>query len=364
MDEGVNMLHLLSGLQTAVTAAAVTTVLTLSTVAMAANDKTIGVVVPTLDAQFWNRDIAFLTKGAEELGVKLIVLNADNKPDQMIKSIEDLVARNVDGIISVGYWSTGAKTILAAQRKKIPVILTDSYPDFAPQSEKYPNYLAFVGPSDEDAGYRMGKALFAAIKPGADGKKVIGVVNGTAGTSVAIDRRKGLARAIGEEGNIKVAGEVDGNFVRDASQTAFESLYQGNPDITGVWCGNDAEAMGVIAALKSKGKVPGKDVMVSAMDLNPENVDRVKAGEQLFSIGGHWVQGGIGLVIMYDYLNGVKLPAADATVKLKLLPMAQNQVDQYVKDYPGGQPAYDFKAHSKFLNKDAPPVALELKYSN
>jgi ABC-type sugar transport system substrate-binding protein len=51
--------------------------------AMASKDKpTIGVVVPTLDAQFWNNYIDFMKKGAKELGVDLIVLNADNKPDQ------------------------------------------------------------------------------------------------------------------------------------------------------------------------------------------------------------------------------------------------------------------------------------------
>jgi hypothetical protein len=32
----------------------------------------------------------------------------------------------------------------------------------------------------------------------------------------------------------------------------------------------------------------------------------VQDGEQLYDIGGHWVQGGIGLVIMYDYLHGFK----------------------------------------------------------
>ncbi len=54
---------------------------------------TIGVVVPTLDAQFWNNYVQFMKTGATELGVNLVVLNADNNPDQMIKSLEDLVAQ-------------------------------------------------------------------------------------------------------------------------------------------------------------------------------------------------------------------------------------------------------------------------------
>jgi len=106
----------------------------LSTAALAADEPTIGVVVPTLDAQFWNSYVAFMKKGADELGVHLVVLNADNKPDQMVKSLEDLVAQKVDGIIFTPYWATAARGLTLAKEADIPVILTDSYPDFQPQS--------------------------------------------------------------------------------------------------------------------------------------------------------------------------------------------------------------------------------------
>src|SRR6185437_16372535 len=137
---------------------------------------------------------------------------------------------------------------------------------FHPAESEIPNYIAFVGPGDKDAGYHMGKALLAALKPGPDGKKVIGVVNGTPGTSVAIDRRKGLAQAIEEEGadKVTIAGEVQGNFTRDEAMTAFQSLYQGHPEIKSVFSANDPMAMGVIAALERAGKKPGKDVISTA----------------------------------------------------------------------------------------------------
>jgi ABC-type sugar transport system substrate-binding protein len=342
----------------------------LGSAAVAADEPTIGIVVPTLDSEFWNRYVAFTKTGAEQLGVKLIVLNADNKPDQMTQFAQDLVARKVDGIISVGYWSSAPSTIMFAQRANIPVVITDTYPDFAPQTGKYPNYIAYVGPSDEDAGYHMGKALLEAVKAGPDGKKLIGVVNGTPGTSVAIDRRKGLTDAINEEGadKVTIAGEVQGNFVRDEAQTAFQALYQGHPDIKGVFSANDPMAMGVIAALERLGKAPGKDVAVVGMDLNGSNVDAMKAGKQYFSIGGHWLQGGIGLLIMYDYLHGYKVPADKAAFRLKLLPMTQADVSRYERDFPGGQPKFDFKAHSKVYNKDAPSPdtigAAVLRYSD
>jgi simple sugar transport system substrate-binding protein len=329
----------------------------------AAQNLRIGVVVPTLDAQFWNNYIAFMKQGASQLGVDLIVLNADNKPDRMVSSLEDLVAQKVDGIIFTPYWSTAVPGLTLAKNANIPVVLTDSYPDFSPQTSRFPNYIAFVGPSDEEAGYQMAIKLFATIPAGANGKKVIGVVNGTAGTSVAIDRRKGLARALKEHPEVTVAGEVDGNFVRDTSQTAFESLYQGHPDIKGVWAANGGTATGVMAALHNAGKAPGKDVYVVAMDLNPENVEAVKRGELLFDIGGHWLQGGFALVMLYDQIKGKPTSKQDDTVKLRLLPLTREQVPQFEKDFPKGIPPYDFRKHSRAYTPNAPAAAFELKYS-
>jgi len=334
-----------------------------ATTALAENPD-IGVIVPTLDAQFWNSYVEFMQKGADELGVDLVVLNADNKPDQMIKGLEDLVAQGVDGIIFTPYWATAVPGLTMARDANIPVIMTDSYADFPPQDALFPNYLAFVGPSDRDAGRQMAEALFAAITPAADGKKYIAVVNGTAGTSVAIDRRAGLQDALDANPDVVVVGEVDGNFVRDTSQTVFESLWQGNPNIQGVWAANGGTATGVMAAITSAGKTPGTDIPVVAMDLNPENVDAVEKGELLFDIGGHWLQGGFALVLMYDHLNGHPIPADVANVKLDLLPLTQDRVAQFRSDFPGGVPVYDFKARSKTYNLDAETAVFEMRYSN
>ena len=323
----------------------------------------IGVIVPTLDAQFWNSYVEFMQTGAEELGVNLTVLNADNKPDQMIRSLEDLVAQGVDGIIYTPYWATAAPGLMLANDAGIPVILTDTYADFPPQSEQFPNYIAFVGPSDREAGRQMAEALFASIEPAEDGKKYIAVVNGTAGTSVAIDRRAGLEDALDAHPEVVVVGEVDGNFVRDTSQTVFESLWQGNPNVQGVWAANGGTATGVMAAITNAGKTPGEDIMVVGMDLNPENVTAVKDGSLLFDIGGHWLQGGFALVMMHDHLNGHPIPAEQAEVKLDLLPLTRDRVAQFEADFPGGVPSYDFKARSRTFTPDAPPAAFEMQYS-
>ncbi|HET9595072.1 MAG TPA: ABC transporter substrate-binding protein [Anaeromyxobacteraceae bacterium] len=330
----------------------------------APKQKTIGIIVPTLDAQFWNSYVSFTKDAAQALGVKLIVLNANNKPDLLPKYIEDLVSKGVDGMIVVPYWASDKVALRNTKNAKIPLIFADTYSDVQPQDAKYPDYIAFIGPSDADAGYRMAKALIAAVEPDAGGKKVIAVVDGTPGTSVAIDRAKGLEKALSEHPEVVVAGRVSGNFVRDESQTAFAPVLHAHPEIKGVWAANGGTATGVMTAIMNAGKVPGKDVLVVGMDLNPENVEAVEEGKLLFDIGGHWLQGGFALVLMYDHLNGFKIPKARSNIKISLLPLTKDKVASFKSLYPKGIPSYDFKAHSKaYSGAGAPDPVIELSYT-
>ena len=322
----------------------------------------IGAIVPTLNAQFWNNYVEFMKQGADELGVELIVLNCDNKADLLPKYIEDLVSQGVDGMIVVPYWAGDKKALRDTKAANIPLIFTDTYSTVLPQSKDYPNYIAFLGPGDEAAGYQMAQTLFNTMTPNANGKKVVGWVEGTPGTSVAIDRNAGFERAVKEHPEVVVAGKVNGNFVRDESMAAFESLYQANPSIKGVWAANGGTATGVITAIQNAGKVPGEDVLVVGMDLNPENVVAVKDGSLLFDIGGHWLQGGFALVVMYDWLNGIKIAPDKANIKLDLLPLTKDTVSLFESKYANGVPAYDFKEHSRVYTPNGPFAAIELKY--
>ncbi len=138
---------------------------------------TIGAIVPTLSAEFWNRYVTFIKKGAAELDVRVIMINADNKVDSMHSHLKSLLDKKVDGLIYVPYWNSGRMGLKLAAEANVPVILTDVYiPGVRPQDD-FANYLAFVGPADADAGYQMALALFEATEAAQDGKKHIGVVN-------------------------------------------------------------------------------------------------------------------------------------------------------------------------------------------
>ncbi len=327
---------------------------------------TVGVVVPTLSNPFWDIYLKFCEQGARQLGVDLVTVNADNKPDNQIKGLEDLAAQGVDGIIFTPYWETASRGLtIGMDYGQIPVALTDCFPEYPPQGARFPNYICFVGPKDEHAGYVMAKRLFESMKPNAKGEKVVGIINGTAGATVAIGRRRGFQKAIDETPGVRLAGEVNGDFLRETALAAFESLYQGHPDIAGVMCSNDEMATAAIAVVKGAGKVPGRDVLISGMDLNDNNVVQVRDGEQLFTEGGHWLQGGFALILLYDWLNGNRIPADEAYVELEMLAVTKDKVDQYEREFPGGIPkGFDFTKYSKTYTPTVGYASFSLKYSD
>jgi ABC-type sugar transport system substrate-binding protein len=324
----------------------------------------IGSIVPTLDAQFWQRYKAFSETVAAELGIELVTINANNSADALNKGIEDLIARGVDGLIFVPYFGAGPKGIAAADAAGIPVMCVDCTPDdvIKPGGE-FENYVGVVGPDDETAGYEMADALSKTLVAGKDGKKKIIAIEGTPGTSVAINRFKGLKRYISEGGDLTLLGNAVGNFVASDSQKATEDLMQAHPDFQGVWTANGGTATGALAALKNAGKKPGVDVKVVTMDLNPDNVLLVESGELEFDTGGHWLQGGFAAIIMYDWLNGIQPSVEDRTRVIKLLPVTAATIPQLEIDYPEGQPPYVAKEHSRFVTPDGPDAVIELAYS-
>lgn len=332
----------------------------------AKDDLHFAIILPSLGHEFWKNCLTLAEQTAKTEGIELTTYNCEDSSDKCAEYIETACNSGIDGLIFVAYFDMGPKCLATAKTANIPVIIIDAYiPDIAPGEQGYDNYLAFIGPSDEESGYQMACALFDGMEANDKGEKVVGVVNGTAGSTVAVDRRAGFEKAYKEYTDkgekITIAGEVTGDFVRDKSQEVTESLLQGNPDIKGIWAANGGTGTGVLAAVSSLGYKPGEDIKIVCMDLNEENVNSVKKGDILFDVGGHWLQGAFAVTMMCDYLNGFDLPA-DRNVKLTPIPVFQDDVDDFLSVFVDFLPPYDAHEYSRTFNKDAAPEPPALSY--
>jgi ribose transport system substrate-binding protein len=246
------------------------------------SDITVGYSTYTVSNPFFAGMLKGLRSGAEKYGFKLVTTNANSDPAQQVTDIQNLVNQGVDYILlTPADGKAIAPGIAAATSAKIPVIsIADSVT---------PRITSTINLDNVAAGAEEAKLAVASITK-AKGSATGNIVNiqGASGTPSAEQRSKGFVDEIKKYPDIKVVATSDGGYDTQSSNTAMSTILQANPDIDAVVCGNDAEAVGVSAAIKSAGKFvpvgqPGH-IFVAGIDGSKPSIVNVEKGVQDVSI--------------------------------------------------------------------------------
>jgi ribose transport system substrate-binding protein len=217
---------------------------------------------------------------AEARGDELVYTDAGGSEAKQISDIDAMIAQQVDLIfLAPRSEKPLAQAVLKAKAAGIPVILLDRDVDheIAKPGE---DFVCFIGSNFIQEGARAAEWLVTAM----GGTATIIELEGTTGSSPAIDRQKGFrdylagtykpeehegtpaAVVAGGYPDMKIVASQTGDFARDEGRQVFETLYQANPEANAVYAHNDEMALGAIAALEAAGKVPGTDVTIVSVD--------------------------------------------------------------------------------------------------
>ena len=224
----------------------------------------------------WRAAETTLTKTqAEERGYKLQFSDAQQKQENQIAAIRSFIAQGVDAILLAPVVATGWDAVLQeAKEAEIPVVLLDRQVDSADDL-----YLTSVGSNLVHEGEVAGKWLVDTV-----GDKDCRVVElqGTTGSSPAIDRKKGFENALAGHDNLKIVRSQTGDFTRAQGKEVMESFLQaenGGKDICALYAHNDDMAVGAIQAIKEAGLKPGTDILVVSIDGVPDLFQAMANGE-------------------------------------------------------------------------------------
>lgn len=303
---------------------------------------TIGYSYPTANNEFWGNALTYVKQCSEALGFKLQADDCNNDQAEQVTDVEAMVNAGISGLVLGPQDASVVPGILdECKAKNIPVAIIDRWPGDDLTAGK--DYLCFIGPDDEIAGYNIAMSL---INAGCT--KLVGL-GGYQGTSVAEGRKAGLDKALSEHPEVKLLQFDYVGENTDDGDTGMRNLLQANPDLDGVWCYNDSLALASVNVLKENNLIPS--VKVGGMDLLSPAIDSMKANELWFSTGGHYYQAAFASCIVFDTLMGNKY-TGDSVVKLKLLAVSQDNLSDYEAKYGSGN-AIDWKKMSKVYNKDA-----------
>ncbi|MDB5612847.1 MAG: transporter substrate-binding protein [Devosia sp.] len=212
---------------------------------------------------------------AEERGIDLKFADAQQKQENQIKAIRGFIAQGVDAIVVAPVVATGWDDVLTeAKEAEIPVLLLDRGVD-APEDL----YLTSVASDQVLEGRTAGDWL---VKEVGDADCKIVELQGTVGSTPAINRKQGFEEAIAGHANLTIARSQTGDFTRAKGKEVMEGFIKaenGGADICAVYAHNDDMAVGAIQAIKDAGLKPGTDIKVVSIDGVPDIFAAMVAGE-------------------------------------------------------------------------------------
>lgn len=267
---------------------------------------------------------------AEKRGITLKIADAQQKQENQIKAVRSFIAQGVDAIFIAPVVATGWTPVLQeAKEAQIPVFLLDRMIEVNDPSL----YTAAVASDSVYEGRVAGEWLLKDVA----GKPCNVVeLQGTVGSSVAINRKKGFADGIAFAPNVKIIRSQSGDFTRSKGKEVMESFIkaeQNGKNICAVYAHNDDMAIGAIQAIKEAGLKPGSEIKIVSIDGVPDIFKAMSSGEANATV---------------ELTPNMAGPAFDALIALK-------------KD--GTQPPKFIQTESRLLQPDTAKQEYESKKS-
>jgi ribose transport system substrate-binding protein len=175
------------------------------------------------------------------------VFTTDGQGDaaKMTSDVEDLLAKDVDGIlINAGPIEALPAALAAADEAGIPVVMVDRLLQGG-------EYTSWIGPDNYLIGVQDGQYIVDRL--GGEGL-LLDIRGGPADNTIGLDRTNGMLSVV-EQSNIEVVYAPDfGGWSEDGGFTIMEDMLAMYDQIDIVFCENDSMCLGAQKAIEDAGR--------------------------------------------------------------------------------------------------------------
>lgn len=224
---------------------------------------TIGFSISTLNNPFFVTLQEGAEVKAEELGIELIMVDAQDDDAKQVNDVEDLIQQGVDLILINPTDSASViSAVELANADNIPVITVDRGADGG-------EIVAHIASDNAAGGEMAGELLVDLVGEGAE----VAELEGIPGSSAARERGEGFNNIADD--SLDVVTSQSANFDRAEGLTVMENILQSNPNIKGVFAHNDEMALGALEAIEGSGN---NDIVIVGFDATDDAVAAVEDG--------------------------------------------------------------------------------------
>lgn len=263
---------------------------------------------------YWLSYAHFMQAAATDLGMPLQVIYAERNPQLMIEQARALLqgSHRPDYLVFVNEEYAGPEILRLSKGSQVKLFAVNNTLTADQQSligasrERYPNWIGSLVPNDEEAGYQMAMRLIKdgrRLQPSSEQQLL--AFSGAKQTPAAQLREKGLQRALAEHPEVRLRQLVYSEWNRQRAYEQAQQLLPRHPGVRLIWAANDEMAFGAMRAAEEQGRVPGKDLLFSALN-NSAEVLQARLDERVsVLVSGHFTAGGWAMVLLHDYDAGL-----------------------------------------------------------
>ena len=207
--------------------------------------KKVAIVISTLNNPWFVFLGETAAARAKALGYDAKIFDSQNNTALESDHFENIIVSGFDAILFNPTDANGSvANVLKAKTAGIPVFCMDreiNSPDAATSQILSDSYSGSVA---------IGKYFTQELHKKGNYVELLGLV----GDNNTWARSKGFHSVVDNYPNLKMVAQQSADFDRNKAMEVMESILQAHPGIDGVFCGNDAMAMGAYQALVSAGK--------------------------------------------------------------------------------------------------------------
>ena len=232
---------------------------------------TIGFAVSTLENPFFVTMKDAAVAKAAELGVELMVLDAQDSAETQASQIEDFIVRGVDLLIINPVDSDAIGTsVVACNNEGIPVITVT-------RASNAGQVVQHLDIDNREAGRLDAEQLIIDL----GGKGKVAVLEGIAGSSSAIERNEGFVAAL-EGTEIEIVASLTANYAREEGASVTEDILQANPELDAIYAHNDEMALGAVRSVAAAGR--SAEIKIYGIDATDDALVAVENGEMAATV--------------------------------------------------------------------------------
>ena len=232
--------------------------------------KKVGIAMPTQSLERWNRDGSYLKEQFEGRGYSVDLVFSDNKIDQQVKDLENLISGGVDLLVIAAIDGESLSNVLAeAKDAGIPVI---SYDRLIRNTDAISYYVSF---DNYTVGKLQGEFVEQQLDLANNGAHDVLKPYIDAGTLVVVSGQEDFDKVATPQWNTETAMK--------RFQNILASYYSDGTQLDVALCSNDSTALGVAQAIGSD-YAGANTVLVTGQDGDEANLANIVDGKQSMTV--------------------------------------------------------------------------------